>query len=73
MRHSKFLDAYLDLNAWRVENGQLPITIGTYLSSHLRGRAKKYIMNYKDALMRSCMDVGAKEVPSKGGSTAFVR
>lgn len=73
MKHSQYLDAYLDGNSQRIKDGDKPITIGTFINQQLRGRAKKYAMKYAGALHRSCIDVLAAEVPSKGGGRAFIR
>lgn len=72
MRHSQYLEAYLDGNARRIADGDLPITIGSFLNQQLRGRAKSYGVKYGQALKRSCIAVGAVEVPTKGGSIGFL-
>jgi hypothetical protein len=73
MRYSQYLDAYLDHNAHRLATGDLPITIGTFLNYRLRGSAKDYMSKYIRALHRSCLAVGAVEMTSKNGRTAYVR
>lgn len=73
MRQSKFLFSYLEENADRIARGDGPITIGTFLTQRLRGRAAKYGVNYGKSLERSCRATGAIGVESKGGGVAWVR
>lgn len=70
---SQYLTSYLDGNDARIEAGELPITVGTFINQQLRGRAKKYAGRYAQALKRSCLMVGAAETESKGGGIAYIR
>lgn len=72
MRHSQYLEPYLEENAGRLQAGTLPITIGSFINKQLVGRAKNYGMKYAQALRRSCIAVGAVEVPSVGGGKGFL-
>ncbi|HEX8797856.1 MAG TPA: hypothetical protein VF772_04545 [Terriglobales bacterium] len=73
MMHSQFLELYLDGNDQRAREGDLPITIGTFLSQILHGKAKSYGGKYGQALKRSCIAVGALEVETKGGGRGYIR
>jgi hypothetical protein len=69
MRNSQYLSDYLSGNKARGEGNGL--TIGSYLSYVLRGKAKQYSGSYVRALRNSCERVGAIEGRSKLGGVAF--
>lgn len=69
MRNSQYLTSYLLKNSIRGEGKGL--TIGSYLNSVLRGKAKKYSGHYVTALRNSCERVGAIKGVSKMGGIAY--
>ena len=73
MRHSMYLEPYLDDSDRQIAAGKKPRTPGTFLGSQLRGFAKQWADKYLESLIRSLEDVGAVKTPSKGGSTAYRR
>lgn len=69
MARSKYLDSYLA----ETDTGRL-VTPGTFLAGQLRGKAKSYAGQYKQALVRALeTQPGVKAVPSVAGGVAFVR
>jgi len=69
MRTSQYLSDYLSGNASRGPGKG--ITVGSYLNSVLRGKAKKYSGSYYKALVNSCERAGAIKGPSAQGSVAY--
>lgn len=73
MSYSQYLESYLEENADRIKAGKEPITIGTFLTNALKGRAADYAGKYGKSLRRACIAVGALEVQSARGGRAFIR
>ncbi len=73
MNESQYIEPYLDKTA----DPGTRWTPGTYLSYTLAGKAKGYSAHYATALMRAIRRREAAgeviAVPSKGGSTAWIR
>lgn len=69
MRTSQYLSDYLSGNASRGPGKG--ITVGSYLTYVLRGKAKKYSGHYVRALRNSCERSGAIKGPSVQGGVAY--
>lgn len=69
MRNSQYLSDYLTGNASRGHGKGL--TVGSYITYVLRGKAKKYAGHYVRALRNSCERIGAVEGTSARGGVAF--
>lgn len=69
MKESQYTEVYLRGNARRGKGKG--ITIGTFLSYTLRGKAKGWISRYAHALERSVINRDAIKGRSKCGSIAY--
>ena len=69
MRESQFTDEYIKENIQRgLGKG---ITIGSFLSYRLKGRAKQFSDVYARSLERALLRRGCFSYKSAGGSTAY--
>jgi len=69
MRMSQYLDEYLEGNKLRGEGKGL--TIGSFLTYTLRGKARDYTSKYARSLEVSCERVGARQGKSYLGMVAY--
>lgn len=66
MKNSQYTNDYLETNKTRGDNHGL--TIGSYLSYHLHGKAKKYAGHYVIALRRTMKRMEKKGLVERGPS-----